>query len=223
MFTSIFTDINATPTQIAIAFGVSVLCGIITSAVYRAGGRNCSRNMLISLIVLPIAVQSVIMLVNGSVGAGIAIAGAFSLVRYRSVPGTARDICALFIAMVSGVAAGTGYVAYALVFVVTAGVIMLIAEKVIPEGKGKSARKLKLTIPEDMEFNGAFDDIFEKFTTRNELVSVKTTNMGTMYELTYSIDIKDISQEKAIMDELRCRNGNLPVSMSHENDSPEYL
>lgn len=224
MLNGIFDQITEmTGLSLALSFGASLLCGIIIAAVHRLGTRRYSRNLIITIVLLPIVVQSLIMMVNGSIGTGIAVAGVFSLVRFRSVPGNARDICAIFMAMASGIAVGAGYLFYAVVFTVTVSVIMLAAEKLLPENREKDMRRLKITVPEDMEFNGAFDDIFEKYLSCSELDSVKTTHMGTMYELVYLIQLKDETKEKEMIDAIRCRNGNLPICSSHQNDGIETL
>ena len=158
------------------------------------------------------------MLVNGNIGAGVAVAGAFSLVRFRSAPGNAREICALFCAMAVGLATGMGYVAAAGVFfaVVSAATLALAALNF--GGRGEAERVLKITIPEDTEYNGLFDDLFAKYTRACRLEKVKTANMGTLYELCYRITLKDEKDLKDFIDGIRCRNGNLGIVCSREAD-----
>ena len=165
---------------------------------------------------LPAAVQVVIMLVNGNIGAGVAVAGTFSLVRFRSAPGTGREISAIFLAMAIGLATGMGYVTLAvLFFLILAGVMLLLTA--VKFGRGQeAARVLKITIPEDLDYDGLFDDLFERYTGSHSLEKVKTTNMGTLYELRYRITLKKEPVPKAFLDELRCRNGNLNIVCCRE-------
>lgn len=171
-----------------------------------------SQSFLITLAVLPVMVQTVIMLVNGNIGAGVAVAGAFSLVRFRSAQGSAREISAIFLVMAIGLATGMGYVALAgLLFVVVAVLQILLSALNFGNADG-AARILKITIPEDLDYEGLFDDILQNYTRSAWLESVKTSNLGTLYELKYSIELKGDSVPKAFLDELRTRNGNLNIS-----------
>jgi uncharacterized membrane protein YhiD involved in acid resistance len=158
------------------------------------------------------------MLVNGNIGAGVAVAGAFTLVRFRSVPGTAKEVAGLFVAMAIGLACGMGYVAVAAVFFVVMSVFVLVLSTVkFGEDKNR-ALQLKITIPENLDYDGLFDDLFEKYTDSSELQKVKTSNMGTLYELTYDVNLKNAGDGKAFLDELRCRNGNLSIAMGRLAD-----
>lgn len=194
---------------------VSLLLGLFLALVYTYKGRY-TKSFVVTLALLPAVVCVVIMMVNGNVGAGVAVAGAFSLVRFRSVPGTAKEIGTIFLAMGTGLIAGMGYLAYAVLFSVVLGLVMLAYTKFEFGGKKnhKCEKTLRITIPEDLDYTGVFDDLLEKYTSQYEIVSVKTTNMGSMFKLIYNVTLKDISQEKEFIDELRCRNGNLEISMS---------
>ncbi len=196
----------------AVAMGVALICGIIIALVYRSGTDRPSKFMMITAIIMPSVVQMVIMLVNGSVGAGVAVAGAFSLVRFRSIPGSSRDICVLFLAMASGIAMGMGYVGYGLVFTVVISAVVVIAERIIPSEHTKKSRLLRIFVPEDADYNGLFNDIFEEYAVKCVLQNVKTVKMGTMFDLQYIITMKDLTKEKEMLDKIRCRNGNLTVS-----------
>lgn len=209
-----------TLTSFLICTGVSLLLGVGTALV--AGYRSRStQSLAVTLAILPAVVQAVIMLVNGSIGAGIAVAGAFSLVRFRSAPGTAREIAAIFLAMAIGLATGMGYVGLAvLLFLILAGAMLALT--VLRFGQKEDAgRILKITIPEDLDYDGLFDDLFERYTTAHTLEKVKTTNMGTLYELRYRITLRQEPVPKVFLDELRCRNGNLNITCcrveSHES------
>lgn len=210
-----------TLTSFLICTGVSLLLGVGTALV--AGYRSRStQSLAVTLAILPAVVQAVIMLVNGSIGAGIAVAGAFSLVRFRSAPGTAREIAAIFLAMAIGLATGMGYVGLAaLLFLILAGAMLALT--VLRFGQKEDAgRILKITIPEDLDYDGLFDDLFERYTTAHTLEKVKTTNMGTLYELRYRITLRQEPVPKVFLDELRCRNGNLNIICCRE-ESHESL
>lgn len=210
-----------TLTSFLICTGVSLLLGVGTALV--AGYRSRStQSLAITLAILPAVVQAVIMLVNGSIGAGIAVAGAFSLVRFRSAPGTAREIAAIFLAMAIGLATGMGYVGLAvLLFLILAGAMLALSAMRFGQ-KEDAGRILKITIPEDLDYDGLFDDLFERYTTAHTLEKVKTTNMGTLYELRYRITLRQEPVPKVFLDELRCRNGNLNITCCRE-ESHESL
>ena len=206
-----------------ICTGTSLALGILAAILYRLGTKRYSKSLVITLIVLPALVQTVIMMVNGSVGAGLAVMGAFSLVRFRSAPGSAKDISFIFYAMCIGLATGMGYIAFAVMLAVIVGAALAILS-FIPAFKSNRKRKLlRITIPEDMNYTDAFADIFDEYLTSNELVSVKTTAMGTLFDLRYEIVEKDASREKELIDKLRTRNGNLTISIGLVPDTAETL
>lgn len=210
-----------TLTSFLICTGVSLLLGVGTALV--AGYRSRStQSLTVTLAILPAVVQAVIMLVNGSIGAGIAVAGAFSLVRFRSAPGTAREIAAIFLAMAIGLATGMGYAGLAaLLFLILAGAMLALTALRFGQ-KEDAGRILKITIPEDLDYDGLFDDLFERYTTAHTLEKVKTTNIGTLYELRYRITLRQEPVPKVFLDELRCRNGNLNITCCRE-ESHESL
>ena len=182
--------------------------------------RRCryTHSFLLTLAMLPAVVCVVIMMVNGNVGTGVAVAGAFSLVRFRSVPGTAREITVLFLAMGAGLIAGMGYLAYSLLFALILGLVCLLSAYLkLGTGKNNALYKtLSITIPEDLDYSEVFEDILSTYTTRHELTRVKTTNMGSLFRLTYDVTMKKGASEKQMLDELRCRNGNLEISVSRQ-------
>ena len=173
---------------------------------------------MVTLALLPAVVCVVIMLVNGNVGTGVAVAGAFSLVRFRSVPGTAREICSLFLATVSGLIAGMGYLGFAALFTVVMCAVFLLYQLLeLGSGRGREAWKtLTIIIPEDLDYTEVFSDILKDYTSSHTLVCVKTTNMGSLFRLTYEVVLRDIEKEKEMIDKLRCRNGNLEISLSRQ-------
>jgi uncharacterized membrane protein YhiD involved in acid resistance len=200
----------------AICTAVSLVLGIGAALVSMFKNR-CSQSFVVALAVLPAIVQIVIMLVNGNIGAGVAVAGAFSLVRFRSAPGSAREIGYVFLAMAIGLATGMGYVVLAAVFFVVIAAVMLLLAAVNFGNKHDSERVLKITIPENLDYDGLFDDLFEKYTKSHELVKVRTSNMGTLYELQYRIVLKSAQPPKAFIDDIRCRNGNLNIICGRVN------
>ena len=198
-----------------ICTAVSLVLGIATALIsmYRT---KCSQSFAVTLAVLPAIVQIVIMLVNGNVGAGVAIAGAFSLVRFRSVPGTAREIGVIFLAMALGLATGMGYVVLAAVFFVVIAAVLFLLTKLGFGTRRTDERLLRITIPENLDYDCLFDDLFATYTTAHTLERVKTANMGTLYELQYRVTLRDAQVPKAFLDALRCRNGNLNITCSRE-------
>lgn len=198
-----------------LCIGISLVMGIIMALSFMYKTRY-TKSFVITLALLPAVVCVVIMMVNGNVGAGVAVAGAFSLVRFRSVPGTAKEICALFLAMGTGLIAGMGYLAFAMLFTIIMCLMFLIYNR-FDFGSKENSKKYKtltIVIPEDLDYTGIFDDIFKEFTTDYNLVRVKTTNMGSLFKLTYNITLRDKANEKKMIDSLRCRNGNLEIMVS---------
>ena len=200
-----------------ICTAVSLLLGIGTAVLSMFKSR-CSQSFAITLAILPAIVQIVIMLVNGNIGAGVAVAGAFSLVRFRSAPGTAKEIGAIFLAMAIGLATGMGYIALAGIFFVVIAAAMLLLTATRFGRHDASERVLKITIPENLDYDGLFDDVFQTYLKSYSLDKVKTSNMGTLYELQYQITLKGSQVPKAFLDELRCRNGNLNIVCCKETD-----
>ena len=196
----------------------ALVLGLLTSLVFAGGGDHHSAAFRQSVALLPPIVALVIMLVNGNIGAGLAVAGTFALVRFRSAPGTAKEICGVFMATAIGLACGMGYVGVAALFFLVMGTFVLLLSLLRMGEVSSSYRHLKITIPETLEYDGLFDDLFAKYTTRHELEKVKTTNMGTLYELSYDIYLKDSEVKKEFIDAIRCRNGNLNVSCGRMND-----
>ena len=205
-----------------LCLGVSLILGLIMAAAYVWRNEH-TKSFLVTLALLPAVVCVVIMMVNGNIGAGVAVAGAFSLVRFRSAPGSAKEIVTIFLAMGAGLIAGMGYLGFAALFTVIMCAMFLIYNFLTGCTKSEAVnRTIKITIPEDLDYSGAFDDIFAEYTKKSELVKVKTTNMGSMFRLTYDIKLKDSALEKQMIDRIRERNGNLEIMVSkQENRSPE--
>ncbi len=213
------TDMTSviTVTDFMLCVGCALLIGIILafSHMYRS---RYTKSFVMTLALLPAVVCVVIMMVNGNVGAGVAVAGAFSLVRFRSVPGTAKEITMLFLAMGAGLIAGMGYLGFALLFAALMSVFCILYNHLDLGTKKNAAiyKTLNVTIPEDLDYTGVFEEILSAYTTSCELVRVKTTNMGSMFRLTYDLTLRDASCEKEMIDKLRCRNGNLEITVSKQ-------
>lgn len=216
VFTSVFPTSetlvgSVTPGDFLLCCIASLVLGCLCALTYMFR-HNYSKNFVVTLAIMPLIVQMVITLVNGNIGAGIAVMGVFNLVRFRSIPGSAKDIGSVFFAMAIGLATGMGYLVLAALFTVIVG-IANIAYVLSPFGKRRQPGKLlKITIPEDLDYTGIFDDLFEKYTTSHELVEVRTTNMGSLFQLDYEIQLKSTEDEKTLIDDIRCRNGNLKIS-----------
>ena len=208
-------DTTITMTDFLLPVGASLILGLLLAVIHMYKNRY-SKSFVATLAILPAIVCVVIMAVNGNIGAGVAVAGAFSLVRFRSAPGTAKEIGALFLAMTAGLLTGMGYILYAALFTAIIGMVILIYQALgFGDGKGDELKKsLRVTIPEDLDYTGVFDEVFEKYTTDHKLVSSKTSNMGSMFKLTYDVTLKTADIEKEFIDRLRCRNGNLEISIS---------
>ena len=202
--------------------GCSLVVGLILALAYTFRTRY-TRSFVGALALLPAVVCVVIMMVNGNVGTGVAVAGAFSLVRFRSAPGTAREIAAIFMAMGAGLIIGVGYLGYAVLFtlILSAGLLFYSMLDFGAKKKNVLCRTLHITIPEDLYFTGVFEDILADYTSSHELVQVKTTNMGSLFRLTYNLTLRSADQEKPMIDQLRCRNGNLEISLTQQETSSE--
>uniref|UniRef100_UPI0040573449 DUF4956 domain-containing protein n=1 Tax=Agathobacter sp. TaxID=2021311 RepID=UPI0040573449 len=207
-----------------LCIGCSLLIGLILAlgSMYRS---RYTKSFVVTMALLPAVVCVVIMMVNGNVGAGVAVAGAFSLVRFRSVPGTAKEITMLFLAMGAGLIAGMGYLGFALLFTLIMCALSVLYN-CLDFGSKKNAaiyKTLNITIPEDLDYSGVFEPILKKYASSFELVRVKTTNMGSMFRLTYNLTLRNAATEKEMIDKLRCRNGNLEITVSKQETTVAEL
>lgn len=200
-----------------LCMGCSLLIGLLLAVTYMYKTR-CTKSFVMTLALLPAIVCVVIMMVNGNVGTGVAVAGAFSLVRFRSLPGTAREIGILFLAMAAGLITGMGYLGYALLFTLILCAMCLFYGKInLGSPKNQALyRTLHITIPEDLDYTGVFETVFPEYASSFELVQVKTTNMGSLFRLTYQLTLHDTKKEKELIDQLRLRNGNLEITVSKQ-------
>lgn len=199
-----------TTEQFFICLLASLILGCAVAFLHTYRNRY-SKNFILTLVLLPAIVQSVIMVVNGNLGAGVAVMGAFSLVRFRSAPGDSREIASIFLAMAVGLSVGMGYIGMAVLLVLVLGIVQMLFIT-LPVGQGgQKSRELKVTIAESLDYMGIFDDIFQKYTDKAVLMKVKTVNMGSLYELCYRVELKKEEEEKQMLDDIRCRNGNLTI------------
>ncbi|MBQ7010381.1 MAG: DUF4956 domain-containing protein [Clostridia bacterium] len=203
-----------------ICLAAALACGIITAIAATIRDR-ISPSFRASLILLPAIVETVILMVSGNVGTGIAVAGAFSLIRFRSVPGKASDITFIFLSMTAGITCAAGYIGVALIFTVIVSAVAIIIAKVNPARKGEY--DLKIVTPETLSYAGAFDEVFAEYTKSNRLVKVKTTNMGSLYKLDYKVTLKDVKRTKEFIDAIRCINGNLEIILTEAAERNEEL
>jgi len=225
LFRGLFdTDMTAviTVSDFLLCIGCAMIAGILLALCHMYRNRY-TKSFVVTLALLPAVVCVVIMMVNGNVGAGVAVAGAFSLVRFRSVPGTAKEIGTLFLAMGAGLIAGMGYLAYSLLFTVIASGIFLLYS-LVNFGKGdQNYKTVQITVPEDLNYTGVFEEVFSQYATSYELTKVKTTNMGSLFRLSYNVRIQDPAKEKEMIDAIRCRNGNLEVSVFRQENTVTEL
>ncbi|MBQ8392868.1 MAG: DUF4956 domain-containing protein [Clostridia bacterium] len=227
MLENLFKGVFSQPGEAVILVHIFLLCilsalacGIILALAYTYKSRY-TKSFLMTICILPAVVCTVIMMVNGNIGTGVAVAGAFSLVRFRSTPGSAKEICTIFIAMGAGLISGMGYLAYAILFSVLLSVITIVI-KAIKIGKVKENTKvLLITVPEDLNYDTAFDEILKNYTKSYELFTVKTSNLGSLFKLKYLVDMKNGVSEKEMIDEIRCRNGNLEIRLSTQELADE--
>jgi len=210
MLNSIFHASSFSIETVVAALAVALILGIFIGLLYQQSPTHIE-SVSVILAVLPLTVASVIMIVNGNIGTSVAVLGAFGLVRFRSAPGSAREIGFIFYTMAVGLAVGMGFLTMALLITLVIGAAIFALEKVNFGHTAIKERELRITIPEDLNYNGIFDDLFDTYTKYAKLERVKTTNMGTMYELSYRIEVKDPEKEKEFIDALRCRNGNLSI------------
>lgn len=197
---------------IIIALVTSILLGFIIAFVYSKIS-NYTKNFIITLAILPILVQVIIMLVNGNLGTGVAILGAFSLVRFRSIPGTSREIVTVFFAMVVGLSIGTGFVLLSVILTVVVCLLMIVFSKTKFGNVNSHERRLRIMVAEDIDYTSVFSDIFKKYTNKANLIKVKTVNMGSLFQIDYNVTLKNNINEKEFIDELRILNGNLKIIM----------
>ncbi len=223
MFSSIIESTGLTAQSALICSLTSVIMGFWAAFLYRLNNPRASKNVMVTLTVMPLLVQAVIMLVNGSIGAGIAVMGAFNLVRFRSAPGTSRELCYIFLSMAVGLATGMGFVGFAVLIGVLAGIILALLGFSPLFGIVKTAKLVRVLVPEDMDYTVCFKEVFAEYASRYRLIMSKTVSMGTLYELRYEVILKNADKEKEFLDKIRAINGNLTVACSILTDNHEEM
>lgn len=216
MFNSILENVSSTlsVTNLLLCMGVSLILGIIISFVHMYTSKY-TKNFIVSLAILPALVQIVIMIVNGNVGTSVAVLGAFGLVRFRSIPGNSKEIVSVFFAMAIGLAVGMGYVTFAICITAIISLILIILSKTNFGIKNVNEKKLKVVVPEELDYTEIFEDVMKEYTNKYTIEKVKTINMGSMYEITYNVFLSESKNEKEFLDKIRVRNGNLNVTLMH--------
>lgn len=203
--------------SILICIGCSIFLGVIIAFAYKTTSKY-SKNFLITLSMLPLLVEAVIIMVNGNLGTSVAILGAFGLVKFRSLPGTSKEILCVFFAMTVGLACGMGHIFYASIITLIGSILIVFFSKVNIFEMNGVVKELRILMPEDLDYTDVFGDIFKKYTTKVELEKVKTTNMGSLFDLRYRVTMKPKVNEKKFIDDLRVRNGNLKIVLSQGTD-----
>lgn len=222
IFSSILTNGTFTATQFGVVTITALLCGFLIAFAYCIKNK-CSRSFAITLVLLPAIVELVIILVNGNIGTGVAVAGAFSLVRFRSVAGRGQEITSIFLAMAVGLATGMGYIGVAVLFTVLISALNILMNVFKFGEANEGQRTLKIMVPENLDYEGKFEDIFEKYLNHYNYEEVKTSNMGSLYKITLSVILKNGVSTKAFLDELRTRNGNLDISLGRMVERTDSL
>jgi len=222
MLESIFQNINELSIiNLFLCSLTSIILGLIIAVVHRYTS-HYTKNFLITLAVLPVLVQSVILMVNGNLGTSIAVVGAFSLVRFRSLPGTSKEIVSVFFAMVIGIATGMGQLLFATIITVLVSIILIALSKTSFGNHKENLKILKITIPDDLNYTNVFNDIFDKYVEKYSLENVKTVNLGSLFEITYRLNMKKDIDEKEFIDDLRCKNGNLKIILTQPIENNEF-
>lgn len=216
MLNSIFSETASSVelSSILLCSIISIILGVVIALTHKQTSKY-NKNFLVTLSILPLLVQTIIIMVNGNLGTSVAIMGAFSLVRFRSLPCTSKEILSVFFAMTVRLATGMSHLVFAIIITIIGSLAIFILSKVALFNKNKKEKILKIMIPENLDYTNVFDDIFEIYTEKVELEQVKTTNMGSMFDLSYRIILNENVNEKAFLDDLRVKNSNLKVIISH--------
>lgn len=223
-FASVFNGTTATAGNFFFCVAVAFAAGLAFAFICYFRSQS-SKSFFITTALLPVTVAVVIILVNGNIGAGVAVAGAFSLVRFRSAAGTAKEICIIFAAMTAGLAFGMGYLAYGAIFILAAGgaIAVFSATKIWEKKSSPKEKKLRVTIPEDLDYTTVFDEVLGEYAEKYELIKVKSVNMGSMFRVSYLVTLKNPADEKKMLDDIRTRNGNLEVMLERTDLEPAEL
>lgn len=220
MLNSIFDSTNITISSVLISMITAIILGIYIAFIHKKTS-NFTKNFLITIAMLPLLVYAVMLMVNGNLGTSVAIMGAFSLVRFRSIPGNSKEILIVFFSMAVGLSCGMGQIYFSIILTIIGSLLLIILNKINIFDINSNEKKLTILVPENLEYDNMFKDIFDKYTNKSDLTKIKTTNMGSMYELTYLINLKDNYNIKEFIDSLRTRNGNLKISLLSTGEENE--
>lgn len=218
MFNSIITSGVLTISSVFICILVSVILGVMIAFVHMKTSQY-TKNFVITLSILPLLVSVVMMMVNGNLGTSVAILGAFSLIRFRSLPGNSREIASVFWAMAIGLSIGMGQIYFAMLITVVISILLLVFYRTKFGEDKTSMQILSIAVPEDLDFDHAFDEVFKQYLAHYELIKVETTNLGSLFELKYNVSLKDNVKEQAFINDIRVRNGNLKINLHHPSES----
>lgn len=210
------TGESFTLTNALIVIVTSIVLGLIISLSYMHTNKidRFGSNFSVTLVMLPVIIAIIILLVGNNVARAFSLAGAFSIIRFRSAPGDPKDIAYVFFTLAVGLTCGMGYIGYSILFTFILCSVMLILEKINFGENKEKVMELKIVVPEDLNFEGVFDSILKKYTNSYNVERVRTRDFGSLFELTYSINLKEDASSKQLLDELRCKNGNLNISLT---------
>ena len=225
MFTSIIdtSSGSASFSSILLCMGVALVLGFVVALIYMLTTERYTKNFAITLVILPLLVGIVLLSVNGNLGTSIAVLGTFGLIRFRSIPGTSKEISSIFFAMAIGVACAMGQIYYAILFTIVIAIVLVVLSKTSFGVPKPTSRHLKVMIPEDLDYTNIFEDIFKKYTKSHSLQQVKRVNLGSMYLLDYQLELSAPENEKKMIDELRMRNGNLSITCGIQADKNQEM
>lgn len=206
--------------MILISMVEAIILGILIAITHKKTAKS-NKNFLVTISLLPLIVTSVILIVNGNLGMSVAVAGTFGLIRFRSIAGTSKEILLVFFAMAVGLTIGAGYAILSIIITLIGCLLLLILNKITIFDENKNEKYLRITIPEDLDYTEVFSDILKKYTEKYTLSQVKTTNLGSLFELKYLVTLKNNINEKDFIDEIRIKNGNLKISITEAIDNTQ--
>ncbi|MBD0383982.1 DUF4956 domain-containing protein [Paenibacillus sedimenti] len=223
LFTATTMDSTITITHALLTIVVSFLLGGIISITYmKTSKQSYSQNFALTMILIPSIIAIIILLIGNNVARAFSLAGAFSIIRFRSAPGDPKDIAYVLFTMATGLACGVGMYGYAILFTFILCALMMVLHKFKFGAKRSSQKLLKITVPEDLGYEEAFLEVFKTFQVGHELKKVKTTELGSLFELVYLITMDPKTSQKELIDALRCRNGNLNITLSMNPEASDY-
>lgn len=218
MIDSLFTT-TASVTELSFSDAILTLLlsfalGAMISITYMKTQTVYTQSFALTMIVLPTIVAIIILLIGSNIARAFSLAGAFSIIRFRSAPGDPKDIAFVLFTMAAGLACGVGAYGYAVLFTIVLCLLMFLLKAVKFGSKSSTQKLLKVTIPENLSYEEAFAEVFNVFSVQYELRKVRTTELGSLYELVYAVTLDPSTNQKELLDAIRCRNGNLDISLT---------